>query len=180
LQTINPYFSIKLFAPNLAAGDECRWDTAGKLMREIDLLLEEGNLLEKEIKKSELRRMHADHLDPTQRSEVKNHFTFLRKVWLDGNRPQQLAGADLLEELNKKVVIIKNSVMSVADHEKKCYSFSQAKETYQIPAAKVAEVVRGSEEYLRLKELYERAQMALEEQRGKLQRVCSVYNNKIE
>lgn len=163
LQAINPYFSIKLFAPSQGPAEDCRWDAAGKLMREIDLLLEEGNLLEKEVKKSELRRMHADHLDPTQRDEVKSHFAFLRKVWLDGNRPQNLAGADQLEELNKKVVIIKNSVLGVADYEKKCYQISLAKETYQIPAAKVTEVVRGSEEYLRLKERFERAQMTLEE-----------------
>lgn len=77
-------------------------------------------------------------------------------------------------------MIIKNSVLGVTDHEKKCYQFSQAKETYQIPAAKVTEVVKGSEEYLRLKEMYEKAQMELEDGRSQLQRVCSIYEHKIE
>ena len=91
-----------------------------------------------------------------------------------------MAGIDQLEMLNKKVVIIKNSVLSVADHEKKCYQFSQAKDTYQMPASKVSEIVQGSDEYLRMKELYERALMALEEGRTKLQRVCSIYDYRLE
>jgi hypothetical protein len=49
-----------------------------------------------------------------------------------------------------------------------------------MPASKVSEIVQGSDEYLRMKELYERALMALEEGRTKLQRVCSIYDYRLE
>lgn len=59
---------MKLLAPaNSMAAEECHSGSMGKMMRQLDLLLEEGNLLEKEIKKAELRRMQVDHQDPSLR-----------------------------------------------------------------------------------------------------------------
>lgn len=58
------------------------------MMRQLDLLLEEGNLLEKETKKAELRRMQADHQDPSLRDELKHHFAFLRRLWVDPGRDE--------------------------------------------------------------------------------------------
>lgn len=64
------------------------------MLRQIDLLLEEGNLLEKEIKKAELRRMQADHTDPSLRDELKHHFAFLRRVWVDTGREENRGTLD--------------------------------------------------------------------------------------
>lgn len=65
LLLLNPYFTIKLYRPkNTISPDSLNTETITALLGQIDLLLEEGNLLEKEIKKSELRRMQNDYLEP--------------------------------------------------------------------------------------------------------------------
>ena len=65
---LNPYFTIKLFSPvNQFAPGEYNSQSLGRMFTQIDLLLEEGNLLDKETKKCELRRMQSDHFDPSAR-----------------------------------------------------------------------------------------------------------------
>ena len=63
--------------------------------------------------------MQADHQDPSLRDEIKHHFAFLRRIWVDPSRVEDRGVMERMEELNKRVVIIKNGILSAADHEKK-------------------------------------------------------------
>jgi hypothetical protein len=40
-------------------------------------------------------------------------------VWVDPGHEEGRGALDRMEELNKRVVIIKNGILAVADHEKK-------------------------------------------------------------
>ena len=82
--------------------------------------------------------MQSDYLDPTDRNEIKNHYTYLRKIWVDFSKTDTKSATDKLEELNKRVVIIKNNIFKVAEHEKKCYDHL---ENYENVDKKVKEMV---------------------------------------
>jgi hypothetical protein len=154
---------MKLYSPcNALPAEEWHSGTLGRMMRQVDLLLEEGNLLEKEIKKAELKRMQSDHQDPSLRDELKNHFAFLRRVWLDSGREESRGTLDRMEELNKRVVIIKNSILTVADHEKKTHSHPFS-DQYEAVERRARDAVRQSDEYRRLREECEGMGMLLEE-----------------
>ena len=30
--------------------------------------------------------MQSDYVDPTQREEIKHHFTYLRKIWVEASK----------------------------------------------------------------------------------------------
>lgn len=60
--------------------------------------------------------MQSDYLDPTDRDQIKNHYTYLRKIWLDFGKKDCNNTVDKLDQLNKRVVIIKNSIFNVAEH----------------------------------------------------------------
>lgn len=122
LVAMNPYFSMKLYTPNNSFSPEELNSTAIDLMlKQMDLLMDDGNLLEKEIKKSELRRMQSDCADPNQLEEWKHHYACLRKVWLSPADSETLSNAERIEELNVRVATIKNNVYSMTAHEKRCY-----------------------------------------------------------
>lgn len=143
------------------------------MMRQLDLLLEEGNLLEKEIKKAELRRMQADHQDPSLRDELKHHFAFLRRLWTDPGRDE--AGAlDRLEELNKRVVIIKNGILTASDHERKRHEIQRG-DRYEGVERRAKQTIRESEEYKRLRESFEGVCMKLEEKEVMMEKVVRLY-----
>lgn len=177
LLTLNPYFSLKLYQPvNTVTQDQYHSGTLKKMMKQIDMLLDQGSLIEKEIKKSELRRMQSDYLDPTDRNQIKNHYAYLRKIWVDFSKVDSNSATDKLEELNKKVVIMKNNIFKVAEHEKKCYDHL---EHYENVDKKVKEMVVQSEEYRLLKERFEQLTMTLEENQSRFDNMKERYEQKL-
>jgi len=50
---MNPYFSIKLYAPqNIFTIEQYNSSSIGLMMKQIDLLLEDAHILDKEINKA--------------------------------------------------------------------------------------------------------------------------------
>ena len=114
---LNPYFTIKLFTPaNDFSQDEYNSAALGQMFKQIDLLLDEGNLLDKEIKKCELKRMQTDQVDHGVRDDLKQHYAFLRKIWVDYGQTEIERSGDMLEELNKRVVMIKSHIKAATQH----------------------------------------------------------------
>lgn len=86
LTMLNPYFSMKLFSPqNVFSSDQYNQSSINLMLKQLDLLLEDGHLLEKEIKKTELRKMQSDYMNNYEVDNSKHHYAYIRKIWLGSN-----------------------------------------------------------------------------------------------
>lgn len=102
---------MKLFVPTPIAATHFNAGTLDALMKQMDQVLEDGHVLDKDISKLELRRGVREESDSTQ------HYMFLRKVW---NNIYQGAfddkSEDKIEQLNKKVAVIKNNIYGMIEN----------------------------------------------------------------
>jgi hypothetical protein len=165
LTLLNPYFSMKLFSPNNHfTSQQCTTASLNLMIRQLDLLLEDGHLLEKEIKKTELRKMQSEYLKSEEADAGRHHFAYLRKIWLSSSEADARNPLERLEQLNKKVVLVKNNLYSLTDSEKKSYDRNHLHSgDYAGVLAKISEVVQHTKEYSLLKEKHEGLSMAYEE-----------------
>jgi hypothetical protein len=122
--------------------------------------------------------MQADHQDPSLRDELKHHFAFLRRVWVDPGR-EDGGAVDRLEELNKRVVIIKNGIIAAADHEKKRHELFRSNH-YDGVERRAKQTIRETEEYRKLRESYEGMCMRLEEKEARLGSIVQSYEEKMQ
>jgi hypothetical protein len=59
--------------------------------------------------------MAQDCASPHELDEIKNHYTYLRKLWYNPNDHECRTNTDKLEQLNKKVAVIKNSIYNLTE-----------------------------------------------------------------
>lgn len=86
--------------------------------------------------------------------QLRHHYSYIRKIWLN---PNECAGgnpSDTLDQLNKKVVIIKNNLFSLSDIERKSYSNTHNDDQYESVQKRINEMVHQLPEYNLLKEKY--------------------------
>ena len=150
LVMINPYFSMKLFLPNNQfTSNQCTSASLALMIQQLDLLLEDGHLLEKEIKKAELRQMQSDYLNRQEVDNGQHHYAYIRKIWLNPNEADVKNPLERLEQLNKKVVLVKNNLYGLTDIERKAYDRNHLHSTgeYASVVAKISEIVQKTKEY---------------------------------
>ena len=85
------------------------------MLKQLDLLLEDGHLLEKEIKKTQLRKMQSDYMNNYEVDNSKHHYAYIRKIWLGSNEADSKNPLERIYQLNKKVVLVKNNLYSLTD-----------------------------------------------------------------
>lgn len=116
LISLNPYFSMKLFTPqNTFTSDQCNSTSINLMLKQLDMLLDDGHLLEKQIKKTELRKMQSDYNKNYQMDYSKHHYAHIRKIWLNPNDGEAKKSLDRIEQLNKRVAFVKSNLFTLID-----------------------------------------------------------------
>lgn len=68
-----------------------------------------------------MRKMQNDYKDNHDIDQWRHHYAHLKKVWTNPQEEEANKPFDIIEQLNKKVVIIKSSITGMISQEKKCY-----------------------------------------------------------